>query len=302
MSFSFDNHCETPQPYLSGLPQGSPASPVLFLIYAQAMLKASQLDMAENISYLDDDGLLQGSLDVPTSCRLLKDRMALCIERGAILNLPYDTQKSGMIHFSPQHSHEDPSSNSSLSVTITNNTSTPPATTTITPSPTIKHLGIHIDSHLTFIQHADHTCIKALQTLSALSRLRHYHRGITFVVAGNLISTAVRPQPLWASPAWWSGSACVLHKLERAYHRALRWATGLPSFTKLTRLQILARLPPLRLHLDYLSRRHAIRLLFAGPQHPLHKYFQLPDLKITNACIENTKRRDKDTTQYPTLF
>jgi hypothetical protein len=136
MSFSFDNHSETPKPYLSGLPQGSPASPVLFLIYAQAMLEAPQLNMAENISYLDDDGLLQGSLDVPTSCRLLEDRMALRIERGAILNLPYDAQKSGLIHFSPQRSHENPSSNSSLSVTITNTTSTPPSTTTITPSTT----------------------------------------------------------------------------------------------------------------------------------------------------------------------
>jgi hypothetical protein len=296
------NPSETPQPYLSGLPQGSPASPVLFLIYAQAMLEAPQLNMAENISYLDDDGLLQGSLDVPTSCRLLEDRMALRIERGAILNLPYDTQKSGLIHFSPQRSHENPSSDSSLSVTITNTTSTPPSTTTITPSPTIKHLGIHIDSRLTFIQHADHTCTKALQTLSALSRLRHYHRGITFVVARNLIITAVLPQLLWASPSWWCGSAWVLQKLERVYHRALRWATGLPSFTKLTRLQILARLPPLRLHLDFLSRRYAIRLLFAGPQHPLHKYFPLQDLTITNTWIENTKRRDKDTAQYPTLF
>jgi ribonuclease HI len=94
----------------------------------------------------------------------------------------------------------------------------------------------------------------------------------------------------------------VLQKLERVYHRALRWATGLPINTKLTRLHILARLPPLRLHLDYLSRRYAIRLLFAGPQHPLHKYFPLSDLKITNSWIDNTKRRDKPTTQYPTLF
>jgi hypothetical protein len=93
-----------------------------------------------------------------------------------------------------------------------------------------------------------------------------------------------------------------VQKLERVYHRALRWATGLPIFTKLTRLHILARLPPLRLHLDYLSRKYAIRLLFAGPQHPLHKYFQLSDLKITTTWIEKTKRRDKDTAQYPTLF
>jgi hypothetical protein len=54
------------------------------------MLEAPQLNVAEKNSYLDDNGLLQGSVDVPTSCRLLEDRMALLTERGAILNLLYD--------------------------------------------------------------------------------------------------------------------------------------------------------------------------------------------------------------------
>ena len=36
MAFCFENNIEAPQPYDSGLPQGSPGSPVLFLIYAQA--------------------------------------------------------------------------------------------------------------------------------------------------------------------------------------------------------------------------------------------------------------------------
>jgi hypothetical protein len=193
MSFCFDNQSETPHPYLSGLPQGSPASPVLFLIYAQAMLEAPERDRAENVSYLDDEGLLQGNPDYPTSCRQLEERMALRIQRGAILNLSYDVQKSGLIHFTPRQSNENPSANTFLSVNITNTTSTPPTTTTITPSLIIKHLGIQIDTRLTFTHHADHTCSKALQTLAALSRLRHQNRGITFVIARNLIITALLP-------------------------------------------------------------------------------------------------------------
>jgi hypothetical protein len=201
MSFCFDNLSETPQPYLSGLPQGSPAAPVLFLIYAQAMLEAPELDMADNISYLDDDGLLQGHPATATTCKQLQDRMTLRIQRGAILNHPYDVQKLGLIHFTPQKSHENPSSNNSLSVTITNTTSIPPTTTTITPSTVIKHLGVQIDAHLTFVHHADYTCSLALQTLGALSRLRHRNRRITFPVARNLITSALLPQLLWASPA-----------------------------------------------------------------------------------------------------
>lgn len=39
MAFCFDNCTEDAQPYNSSLPQGSPVSPVLFLLYAQAIME-----------------------------------------------------------------------------------------------------------------------------------------------------------------------------------------------------------------------------------------------------------------------
>jgi hypothetical protein len=39
LAFSFSQQLEDPKPYLCGLPQCSPASPILFLIYANAMLE-----------------------------------------------------------------------------------------------------------------------------------------------------------------------------------------------------------------------------------------------------------------------
>ena len=59
IAFCFDNRVEDPKLYNSGLPQGSPASPILFLIYAQAMLEALPTSKEKDISYLDDDGALQ---------------------------------------------------------------------------------------------------------------------------------------------------------------------------------------------------------------------------------------------------
>lgn len=59
MAFCFDNRAEKPQPYNSDLPQGSPTSPVLFLIYAQTMLEATAYIKDKDVSYLDGDGALQ---------------------------------------------------------------------------------------------------------------------------------------------------------------------------------------------------------------------------------------------------
>ena len=56
LAFGFDQQTEKPQPYKCGLPQGSPISPILFLIYSNAMLEQTHYYPADatNTSYVDD--------------------------------------------------------------------------------------------------------------------------------------------------------------------------------------------------------------------------------------------------------
>ena len=98
MAFCFDSSLEGPQPYGSGPPQGSLASPVLFLIYAHAMLEAPAHQKDRDVSYLDDDGAPQMALTRQTGIGKLQERMELRLQRGAQLNLPYDLGKTGLIH------------------------------------------------------------------------------------------------------------------------------------------------------------------------------------------------------------
>ena len=148
MGFCFDNNTEEAQPYDSGLPQGSPVSPVLFLIDAQAMLEAPKYLKDEDVSYLDDDGALQLATSQTHAVRRLQERMALRLERGGVLNLPYDTAKSGLVRFWPRRSNqrpEDPSGQPPVNL----------SNMIIKPSKSIKHLGVHLDDTLSFHTHAD---------------------------------------------------------------------------------------------------------------------------------------------------
>jgi hypothetical protein len=74
LAFTFSEHLEEPKPFLCGLPQGSPASPILFLIYANAMLEVQHQPARElNTSYVDDTSLLQSSLSVHFAIKRLKE-------------------------------------------------------------------------------------------------------------------------------------------------------------------------------------------------------------------------------------
>jgi len=75
ISFGFDQQTEEPQPYRCGLPQGSPISPILFLIFSNAMLE-KQYSPADAVdtSYIDDVCMVQTSRTIARANTLLEDR------------------------------------------------------------------------------------------------------------------------------------------------------------------------------------------------------------------------------------
>lgn len=191
--------------------------------------------------------------------------MALRLVRGAQLNLPYDTAKSGLVHFWPRRSSQRPADPTGQPSVELNGA-------LIKPSKSIKHLGVHLDDTLSFHTHADMAAAASYKCLGQLAALRHRHRGLPAYTALHLVKTALLPKMLWASPVWWTGSQHILARLGPVYHRALRWATGLPDFVPLRKLFIVARSPPLQCVLDHLSARYAARLLFGPDNHPLNRY------------------------------
>jgi len=273
MVFGFDWQSEPPQPYRCGLLQGSPISPILFLIYSNTMLEnQNESTDAINTSYVDDVCMVQLSHSVPEANARLKQRTEQHLENGAHLGLTFATPKTELLYCLPLTSKDK---NKSLS-------SHPPLRVlgvTMLAERQIKYLGVFIDESLIFKYHASMAAERASKVLRSLNFLRHRSRGIPARIAHHLMMTAVLPAMFWASPAWWTDTPGVAATLRVAYNTVARWITGLPLNTRTTNLITLAHLPPMEAYLDYLSLRYAIRLHFLPTHHALGPTRDLPDTR-----------------------
>ena len=101
MAFGFDRQSEPPQPYRCRLPQGSPISPILFLIYSNAMME-NQNDTTDaiNTSYVDDVCMEQLSRTVPEANTRV-EKWTEHLENGAHLGLTFATPKTELLYCLP---------------------------------------------------------------------------------------------------------------------------------------------------------------------------------------------------------
>lgn len=97
-----DGHNNPEKDVETGIPQGSPVSPILFLIYISGVFEQVEKELPEivSLSFVDDLGFIASETSVKEIAKVLEKVSNLIVEWGVRNAVIYDTAKTELVLFS----------------------------------------------------------------------------------------------------------------------------------------------------------------------------------------------------------
>jgi hypothetical protein len=96
LRLAFDNSIEVFKSILTSIPQGSPISPILFLIYIRDLFKLANIRFG---SYLDDITLTTTSKSLKQNIKTLEREVKDIFELGTKNTISFNIEKTELIYF-----------------------------------------------------------------------------------------------------------------------------------------------------------------------------------------------------------
>jgi ribonuclease HI len=258
IGLAFDGESEDLQPVNTGIPQGSPISPILFLIYLRFLFTTIQQRHPDTTtpSYIDDVACLVVGDSEEENCRKLEDIARTAFEWGDNNAVAFDDPKTELIHFHRQrHSPQ-------CSVTLPNGT-------IIKPSPVVRWLGVFFDRKLSFKAHVDKKTASASRALQMTSRLKTSEWGLSSQHLRQLYTSCVLPILDFGAEAWWRGQKGYTNKLQKLQNTASRRILGAFRTSPVVPMELEASLPPPTIRLQQTCRKYALRTMTLPEHHPI---------------------------------
>jgi hypothetical protein len=99
LQLAFDGELQEKTKVQIGIPQGSPVSPVLFLIYIRDIFSNIKDLEVKNPSYIDDISLITTSKSIERNCSILKAAAERLFQSQESNMIQFDMEKTELIHF-----------------------------------------------------------------------------------------------------------------------------------------------------------------------------------------------------------
>jgi hypothetical protein len=253
---SFDGHTDIQWPINTGIPQGSPASPILFLIYLHPLFDA--LTTAHPTlwapSYIDDVALVIHGCTREENAQTLEAAARTAFVWAQDNAVAFDDSKSELLHF--HRARADPHSELT-DVRLPNGTRITPGTQGGWRD-TVQWIGIHFDRKLSFTHHVQIRLTATARSFNALRSLVRHEIGLSPSATRTLYRACVLSRSDFGAEIWWSGQKVVACKLQLQQNSALQKILNAFTSTPITALHNEAALPPVIVCLQHQQRKYAL--------------------------------------------
>ena len=274
----FNDIASSPFEVTSGLDQGCPLSPILYLFYNTPLLELSEDKKGElSVAFLDDSTLACSSKSLAQTRSTLHDMMhrpSGALQWSREHNSSFELSKLVVMDFvGPGKPPEEP----------------PPLIINgveIKPAKSHKFLGVIIDHKLRGTEHAAYALRKATNRVQCIRRLASVSYGLSPHYARTLYFSVVIPSMLYAADTFLlpirnildekheHGTVGIINKLQRIQRSMAIFITGGMVSSPTDVLDAHAGLLPFPLLVNKHLHRATTRLAALPSSHPLHPLIQ----------------------------
>ncbi|EFZ02021.1 Reverse transcriptase [Metarhizium robertsii ARSEF 23] len=212
-------------PLQCGLPQGSPVSPILFLLYTEPVYRLGEPE--RRFGYADDTAILCTGDTVGETARKASAYIQELVDWGAA-NVSFDPDKTEVMHFSLKTREARPPIRHGDAVKH--------------PEKAMRWLGIWLDSKLTFKTHVEKWTATAQAVACHLRSLGNTRRGPLPSALQRAVRACVEPVLLFGTEAWYPGTRSPRWR-QPAKERSSRIQQLVKKMTKAIKQAIRAILP-----------------------------------------------------------
>ena len=240
-----------------GIPQGSPVSPILFLLYIRDIIA----DEAFQVSYIDDFSLSVSSTSAKKNCKAIEKIVANLIEAAKGQGVSFNPKKTELIHFTTRR---EP---------ITEGVAI--AGQAVAPKPLVKWLGIWFDSKLSFKQHIEKRINLAIASFLGMQRLASTQKGLSFRAMRQLYIACIATVADYGVPVWYRGprQGKLLQLYQRLQNQALPKILGAFNKSPIRAMELEAAIPPPEIRFQKACLGYSLRTLYFQHNHPIRSAY-----------------------------
>ena len=280
-AFQFSGKLSDVKRVETGIPQGSPISPLLFLLYTAPLYKRIEELGGKTLGYIDDITIYVQGLPRDNSHKLSRILKG-CVEWASAHYTEIDLgDKLGYIHFKGRRSR----SNTDAPHLVLPNGELRPAQSEV------KLLGITLDKNLTFSKHIANIATKANNVLSEIWRLGGCLNGLSGTAMRQIYLGCVLPIWEYGLEVWYP--TCQkkdLKALQAVQNRGLRRILGAVRSTPIAVLHMEAGIPPLEYRFGMSLGKKALRVRYkisnlSVLRQAIHEDFPRSPVSIANNSL-----------------